>query len=42
MKGIIYSELLGFLDQKGGPSFTEEVLAGADLPHGGAFSRTSL
>ena len=41
MKGIIYSELVGFLDVKGGPSFTEEVLAGAELPHGGAFSRVS-
>jgi len=42
MKGIIYAELLGFLDEKGGPSFTEQVLAGAELPHGGAFSRVSL
>ena len=42
MKGIIYSELVGFLDEKGGPSFTEDVLAGAELPHGGAFSRISL
>ena len=41
MKGIIYSELVGFLDAQGGPSFTEEVLAGAELPHGGAFSRVS-
>ena len=41
MKGIIYSELVGFLDVKGGPSFTEQVLAGAHLPHGGAFSRVS-
>ena len=36
MKGIIYSELLGFLDEKGGPSFTEQVLEGAELPHGGS------
>lgn len=41
MKGIIYSELVGFLDQAGGPSFTEQVLADAALPHGGAFSRVS-
>jgi hypothetical protein len=41
MKGIIYSELVSFLDVKGGPSFTEEVLDGAQLPHGGAFSRVS-
>jgi Haem-NO-binding len=41
MKGIIYSELVGFLDVKGGPSFTEQVLEQADLPHGGAFSRVS-
>lgn len=42
MKGIIYAELLGFLDETGGPSFTEQVLSEADLPHGGAFSRVSL
>lgn len=42
MKGIIYTELLGFLDETGGPAFTEQVLAKADLPHGGAFSRISL
>ncbi len=41
MKGIIYAELLAFLDVKGGLSFTEQVLEGADLPHGGAFSRVS-
>ncbi len=41
MKGIIYTELLGFLDEKGGPGFTEQVLSAADLPHGGAFSRVS-
>lgn len=41
MKGIIYAELIGFLDAQGGPSFTEQVLAEADLPHGGAFSRIS-
>ena len=41
MKGIIYSELVGFLDVKGGPSFTEQVLDQAELPHGGAFSRVS-
>lgn len=41
MKGIIYSELVGFLDVKGGPSFTEQVLDEAQLPHGGAFSRVS-
>ena len=41
MKGIIYTELVGFLDETGGPSFTEQVLEGAELPHGGAFSRVS-
>ncbi|MEP2734870.1 MAG: heme NO-binding domain-containing protein [Erythrobacter sp.] len=41
MKGIIYAELVGFLDKQGGPSFTEQVLAEANLPHGGAFSRIS-
>ena len=41
MKGIIYSELVSFLDVKGGPCFTEQVLDQAQLPHGGAFSRVS-
>lgn len=39
MKGIIFSELVGFLEQTGGPVFTERVLAGAELSHGGAYSR---
>lgn len=39
MKGIIFSELVGFLDQTGGPVFAEEVLAKAALEHGGAFTR---
>lgn len=39
MKGIIFAELVGFLDEKGGPGFTEEVLDRADLPSAGAFSR---
>ena len=41
MKGIIYAELIGFLDEQGGASFTEQVLEKAELPHGGAFSRVS-
>lgn len=41
MKGIIYSELVGFLDVKGGPDFTEQVLDNAELPHGAAFSRVA-
>lgn len=39
MKGIIYVELLGFLDQAGGPAFTEKVLAAAGLDGGGVFLR---
>ncbi|WP_291179502.1 heme NO-binding domain-containing protein [Erythrobacter sp.] len=39
VKGIVFSELVGFLDRAGGPAFAEKVLADADLPHGGAYSR---
>ncbi len=39
MKGIIFSELVGFLDRAGGPLFAEKVLADANLPHGGAYSK---
>ena len=39
MKGIIFSELVGFLDKTGGPIFTEKVLSEAGLEHGGAYTR---
>lgn len=39
MKGIIFSELVGFLDRAGGPELAEKVLADAGLPHGGAYTR---
>lgn len=39
MKGIVFSELVGFLDKAGGPVFAEKVLADSGLPHGGAYSR---
>ncbi|GAB5348332.1 heme NO-binding domain-containing protein [Alteriqipengyuania sp. 357] len=42
MKGIVFSEMLEFLDRTGGPLFAEQVLADADLPHGGAYSRVAL
>ena len=42
MKGIVFAELVGFLDRTGGPLFAEQVLADADLPHGGAYSRIAL
>ncbi|MCA0976787.1 heme NO-binding domain-containing protein [Qipengyuania flava] len=39
VKGIIFSELIGFLELAGGPLFAEKVLAEADLEHGGAYTR---
>ncbi len=39
MKGIVFSELVGFLDLAGGPVFAEKVLADAGLEHGGAYTR---
>lgn len=39
MKGIVFSELVGFLDLTGGPAFAEKVLADASLEHGGAYTR---
>ena len=39
MKGIIFSELVGFLDKAGGPAFAEKVLSEAGLEHGGAYTR---
>lgn len=42
VKGVVFAELVGFLDQKGGPVFAEKVLAKADLDHGGAYTRIGL
>ena len=39
MKGIVFSELVGFLDKTGGPAFAEKVLSEAGLEHGGAYTR---
>jgi hypothetical protein len=39
MKGIVFSEMVGFLDLFGGQVFAESVLADAGLEHGGAYSR---
>ncbi len=39
MRGVVYTELVDFLDETGGPLFAEQVLSQADLPHGGAYSR---
>ncbi|RKF18303.1 guanylate cyclase [Altericroceibacterium spongiae] len=39
MKGIIFTELLHFIESKGGALFLEKVIADADLPNGGAFSK---
>ena len=41
VKGIIFTELVGFLDHAGGPDFAEKVLEDAGLPHGGAYSRVA-
>ncbi|MXP26056.1 guanylate cyclase [Altererythrobacter indicus] len=38
MKGIIFTELLNFVESKGGPLFLEQVIAEAKLPNNGAFS----
>lgn len=41
MRGIIFVELVSFLDHAGGPLFAERVLEEARLPHGGAYTRVS-
>lgn len=38
MKGVIFTELVNFMEQLAGVVFTDDVLVEADLPHGGAFS----
>lgn len=39
MKGIIFAELIGFMEEVGGLEFAETVLARSDLPNDGAFTR---
>ncbi len=38
MKGIIFTELMGFVEEVGGIAFAEQVIETADLPNGGAFT----
>ena len=38
MKGVIFTELVNFMEELAGVVFTDEVLVEAELPHGGAFS----
>lgn len=39
MKGIIFAELIGFLEQQLGEAGADSVLVAANLPHGGAYTR---
>ncbi len=39
MKGIIFAELIGFMEEVGGLDFAEQVLASSELPNDGAFTR---
>lgn len=38
MKGVIFTELVNFMESAGGVVFADEVLVEADLPNGGAFT----
>ncbi|MGB7373894.1 heme NO-binding domain-containing protein [Pontixanthobacter sp.] len=38
MKGLIFTELMDFMEHKAGAEFAEDVLDAADLPNGGAFT----
>lgn len=38
MKGVIFTELVGFMEEVAGVVFADEVLMEANLPHGGAYS----
>lgn len=38
MKGVIFTELVRFMEDVGGLVFADTVLVEADLPHGGAYS----
>lgn len=39
MKGVIFTELLGFVEHKAGAEFAEDVLDAAALPNHGAFTK---
>lgn len=39
MKGIIFTELTGFIEEVAGISFAEQVLEKSELPNGGAFTK---
>jgi hypothetical protein len=39
MKGVIFTELLGFVEHKAGVEFAEDVLDAAALPNHGAFTK---
>jgi hypothetical protein len=38
VKGVIFTELVNFMESEGGVVFADEVLVEADLPNGGAFT----
>ncbi|WP_198046005.1 heme NO-binding domain-containing protein [Novosphingobium aquimarinum] len=42
MKGLIFSELIRFMEEKQSPLFAEQVIAAADLPNDAAFSRIGV
>ena len=41
MRGIVFVEMVGFLEHVGGIAFSEQVLEKSALPHGGAYTRVS-
>ena len=42
MKGLIFSELIRFMEEKQNPLFVEQVIAAANLPNDAAFSRIGI
>ena len=42
LKGLIFSELIRFMEEEQSPLFVEEVIAAADLPNDAAFSRIGV
>ena len=42
LKGLIFSELIRFMEEKQNPLFVEQVIAAADLPNDAAFSRIGV
>lgn len=42
MKGLIFSELIRFMEETQSPLFAEQVIAAADLPNDAAFSRIGV